>query len=459
MTETHPSTPRLAHPDPMGDARDVLRHTRYLARWTILSAPIAALAGSAVALFLWALDRATATREAEPWLLWWLPLAGVAVGALYHWLGRSVERGNNLLVDEIHEPGGGVPARMAPLVLVGTLLTHLFGGSAGREGTAVQMGGAIASTIERLAFARLPGWFRLTTAERRVLLQCGVAAGFGAVFGTPITGAVFALEVLAIGRLSYAALVPCLIASLLGDAVTAAWGIGHASYPSISLAALGVARIDLLLLGKVVVAAALFGVTSALFAGTTHALAERMRRHVASPWLRPMIGGTLVIALTFAVGSRDYLGLGMQSADPQAVTILSSFHVGGAATWSWLLKFVFTVITLGTGFKGGEVTPLFFIGATLGNTLGVTLHAPVELFAALGFVAVFAGASNTPLACTIMGLELFGADAAIYIATACFIAYLFSGHTGIYAAQRPGTPKGDLPAMHSGGGGDAETVR
>jgi H+/Cl- antiporter ClcA len=279
-----------------------------------------------------------------------------------------------------------------------------------------------------------------------------VAAGFGAVFGTPITGAVFALEVLAIGRISYAALVPCLLASLSGDWVTAAWGIHHAPYPTIALNALGVGHLDPLLLLKVAAAAVVFGAVSAIFAGTTHEIARQFKRLVPQPWLRPAIGAVIVIALTLALGTRDYLGLGLSSPDTHSVTILSSFHDGGARTWNWLLKLLFTAVSLGSGFKGGEVTPLFFIGAALGNALGVLMHAPVLLFAALGFVAVFAGASNTPLACTIMGLELFGADAAVYIATACFIAYLFSGHSGIYRAQRVATPKGDLE--HAGVTGD-----
>ena len=430
-------------------AGDYANHIRYVARWLTLVAPVAFVIGSAVALFLWALDVMTRTRWAHPWLLWLLPVGGMAIGALYHLWGKSAEAGNNLIVEEIHEPGGGVPGRMAPLILVGTLATHLFGGSAGREGTAVQMGGSLASTLERVLFSRLPGWFQLDDDERRELLQAGVAAGFGAVFGTPITGAVFALEVLAIGRLTYVALIPCLIAALIGDWVTGAWGIHHTVYPRLSLDALGVSHLDPLLLGKVAVAAAAFGLASTLFAELTHGLGRTFRKLVRRPWLRPALGAVIVIGLTLALGTRDYLGLGVSSPDAGGVSILSSFRAGGAAPGSWALKLLFTAVTLASGFKGGEVTPLFFIGAALGNALAVGLHAPVALFAALGFVAVFAGATNTPLACTIMGIELFGADAAIYIATACFLAYLFSGHSGIYLSQRVATPKGDTTAALS----------
>jgi H+/Cl- antiporter ClcA len=406
---------------------------RYLARWLLLVTPGAVVIGSAVALFLWALDRATVLRWDHPWLLWLLPAGGALVGALYHYVGRAAEGGTDLVMDEIHEPGGGVPARLAPLVFVGTIATHLFGGSAGREGTAVQMGGSIASVI-----ARRMG---LDAGDTRILLTTGIAAGFGAVFGTPLTGAVFALEVLTIGRMSYAALVPCLLASLVADRTVAAWGIHHTLYRIAPLVGGGIAHVDIVLLGKVAVAAVVFGAASMLFAGATHATARAFARVIRWPMLRPVAGGLVIIALVLALGSRDYLGLGVTAPDARAVTILSSFTPGGAMPWSWLWKLVFTAVTLGSGFKGGEVTPLFFIGATLGNTLGGVLHAPIDLFAALGFIAVFAGATNTPLACTLMGIELFGAGATPYFATACFLSYLFSGHSGIYSAQRLGSPK------------------
>jgi H+/Cl- antiporter ClcA len=371
-----------------------------------------------------------------------LPAAGVAIALLYRWAGTVEERGNDLIMDEIHEPGGGVPARMAPLILLSTVVTHLFGGSAGREGTALQMGGSIASSFSR--------WLGLASADRRTLLMAGIAAGFGGVFGTPVAGAIFAVEVIAIGRISHDAIVPCLVASIFGDWSCTAWGVRHTDYHHVIATA---PAVEWALLGKTAIAAFAFGMVSVLFAELTHGLKTAFRRAIPWPLLRPVVGGMLVMGLVYLLGTRSYLGLGVHAPpeDATPVSILSSFQLGGAEPLSWWWKVLFTAITLGSGFKGGEVTPLFFIGATLGNTLAVLLGAPIDLFAAIGFVAVFAGATNTPIACTVMAVELFGAGHAIYMAVGCFLAYLVSGHSGIYLSQRIAIPKGDsaLPSPGS----------
>jgi len=411
----------------------------YLLRWALWTIPLGIVTGSACALFLWLLDQATRQREALPWLLYLLPLAGAGVALVYHWWGRGSDKGNNLILDEIHEPGGGIPWQMAPLVLLGTLVTHLCGGSAGREGTAVQMGGSFAGAIRRW----LP-W--LSSHDHRLLLMAGVAAGFGGVFGTPVAGMIFALEVLTIGTLNYRALWPCLLAALVSDQVCLAWDIHHTVYRLSNSVLLvegaPLAHWDLAIAGKVVVAGLVFGLVSRLFSHAAHRWQAFLKQWIAWPVFRPVIGGLLVIALVFLLGTREYLGLGVSSANPHDTTILSAFQPGGAEQLSWFWKLVFTVVTVSSGFKGGEVTPLFFIGATLGNTLAFWLDAPVELFAAMGFVAVFSGATNTPLACTMMGIELFGSEYAAYYAAACFLAYLASGHVGIYRSQRVGLPKG-----------------
>jgi H+/Cl- antiporter ClcA/PII-like signaling protein len=412
-------------------------------KWLLTLVPISVVIGSACAFFLWSLDFVTRTRWEYPWLLFLLPIAGVGVGLVYHKFGRSAERGNNLILEEIHEPGGGVPRRMAPLVLFGTLVTHLFGGSAGREGTAVQMGGSIASGCGRL--------LGLEPADTRVLLMAGVAAGFGAVFGTPLAGAIFAIEVLTIGSLQYEALLPCFVASVVGDWTCHAWGIQHTSYRILFSGIEGASRnlhLDPLLLAKIAMASVAFGLASLLFSELSHRFHSFFKTICPYAPLRPAIGGVLVIGLVWLLGTSDYLGLGIASPNPHAMTIPSFFTGETIHAWSWWWKILFTAITLSCGFKGGEVTPLFFIGAALGNVLAGLLGAPTDLLAGLGFVAVFAGASNTPLACTIMGIELFGATNAVYIAAACFIAYVFSGHSGIYLSQRIAVPKtsgSDLP--------------
>ena len=424
------------------DAKEHVAQGRYFLKWLAIVSPAAAVIGAACALFLWSLEQVTRMRYQHPDLLFFLPLAGMAVAGLYLRFGKSVEGGNNLIMEQIHEPGGGVPSRMAPLILVGTVVTHLFGGSAGREGTAVQMGGSIASTFGRL--------LRLNAHDVRVLLMAGIAGGFGAVFGTPLAGAVFAMEVLSVGRMSYEALIPCLIAGIVGDQACAALGIRHTVYQITSVFATAhTPQLDPMLLGKVALAALAFGLASVLFAELQHSLQHLFKAAIRWPLLRPAIGGVIIIGLVYLFGTRDYLGLGVNSSDPHAVTILSCFRPDGATDWSWWWKILFTAVTLSCGFKGGEVTPLFFIGAALGNVSARFLDAApqTDLFAGLGFIAVFAGATNTPLACTIMGIELFGSHAVVYMAVACYLSYLFSGHTGVYLSQRIAVPKTASPFL------------
>ena len=427
------------------DPKEHLSLAAYTVRWSVLTVPVAVAIGSVVAFFLWALDLATSTRLAHPWLVWFLPLAGVPLLWVYLNFGGKSDQGNNLVIDEIHEPGGGVPLRMTPLILGSTVATHLFGGSAGREGTAVQMGGSLASSAAR--------WLNLPHGTAKVLMMAGVAAGFAAVFGTPLAGTVFAMEVLSIGSMQYEAILPCLGAAVVADRTCAAWGTHHTDYHlGIFSPGQGLASFDWLVCGQVLVAGAAFGLAALLFAELNHGLGTLMKRRLKAFWLRPLVGGAVIILLVYVLGTSDYLGLGVRSTSPQGVSILSSFQMGGATPWSWLWKTLFTAITLSAGFKGGEVTPLFFIGAALGNALAVMMGAPVDLFAGLGFVAVFAGATNTPLACTLMGVELFGGRQVLYLAIACFVAYFF-GSSGFCVAGIIGPPTpwpGRGPSRHSG---------
>lgn len=424
---------------------------KYFLKWFLLTVPVAAVIGSLVAFFLWLLNVAILYRFAQPWLLYLLPVAGVAIHFLYKLWGKSSEKGNNLIMDEIHQPGTGIPVQMGPLVLFTTVITHLFGGSAGREGTAVQIGGSIAQLFAK--------WFNLDEKEVRTLLMAGVAAGFGAVFGTPFTGAIFAIEVITLGKLQYKAIIPCFIASIISDFTVSIWGVHHTAY-HISFVQKkdfflsNYLQWDILLIAKILGASIVFGLASYLFTELVHGIKNLGLSIFKITWLIPFTGGVIIILLFWLVGKPDYLSLGVNAEYPGAVTIVSAFNQGGADAMSWLWKIIFTTVTLGTGFKGGEVTPLFYIGATLGNTLATLMNAPVSLFAALGFIAVFAGATNTPLACTLMGIELFGGQYVLFFAIACFIAYFFSGHSGIYSSQQI-----VIPNLLEGGFSDDETLK
>lgn len=383
--------------------------------WLLNAVIVGVLAGSATALFLWTLDKATLTREQHSWLVYLLPFAGILVVYLYFQFGRNVERGNNLLIEEIHDPKKIIPFGMLPLIFVGTVITHLFGGSAGREGTAVQMAGAIADQWAHL--------FKKLRLDRQQLLMMGMSAGFASVFGTPLAGAIFGVEVLAIGRIRYASLLPCIFAAAIAHFVCISWGIQHTTYfiglvPDLSIATICWAFL----------AGILFGLCAWFFSWSLHRSSAALKEAIASPFLRVFLGGVVIIALTLILQSDRYLGLGIPS-------ILNSFAIPSGPQ-DFILKIIFTVITLSVGFKGGEVTPLFFIGATLGSFLSVFMGLPTGLLAGMGFVAVFAGAANVPLASLFMALEMFGGPPGIYMAIAVITSYVFSSHNGIYSAQK-----------------------
>lgn len=392
----------------------------YILKWILITAVAGALIGSASALLLSSLNWATDYRESHLWIIGLLPLAGLVIGLIYHYFAGTAARGNNFLIEEIHSAHNIIPFKMAPLVYIGTVLTHLFGGSAGREGTGVQMGGAIADFMSRV--------FRMHPYDRKIMIQIGIGAGFASVFGTPLAGAVFALEVIIVGRMRYDAILPIFLASFFANYACHAWGIKHTVYHITQVPELGV---DILL--WVLLASVFFGLTARLFSRSIEFWSRTAKKYVAYAPFCPLFGGICIALCVWVMGTTKYIGLGVP-------VIVNSF----SETQMWydfLLKLILTTFTIGVGFKGGEVTPLFFVGATLGSALSAVIPLPLSFMAGIGFVAVFAGATNTPIACTFMGIELFGVEAGIYLGIACVASYLFSGHTGIYTAQIVGSPK------------------
>jgi H+/Cl- antiporter ClcA len=383
-------------------------------KWILICVLIGLFSGSASAFFLVALEWVSQFREHHLWIIWLLPMGGLCIGLLYYYYGNEVLKGNNLLLEEYNNPQKTIPLKMAPMVLVGTLITHLFGGSAGREGTAVQMSGAIADQFQ--------GLFKLNISDRKTLIIMGISAGFASVFGTPLAGALFALEVLYVSKITVKSVILSFLVAYVAYFTVEFWQVKHTQY-HIPM----VPEMTLQMLPWLIIVGILFGLTAMLFSRTTHFWGRLFSKTIKHPPLRPFVGGIILALTIYFIGTTKYIGLGIP-------TIVDSFSTPNE-WFDFLIKILFTGFTLGAGFKGGEVTPLFFVGATLGSALSLLVPLPIALLAGMGFVAVFSGATHTPIACTIMGMELFGIESGVFIGIACVIAYFSSGSIGIYHSQ------------------------
>lgn len=387
----------------------------YLIKWFLISIIIGVAIGSLSAFFLKSLEWVTLKQNTYSWLLFLLPIGGAVISFLYKKIGKNAIRGNNLVIEQANGENEEIPLILVPLTLTGTLVTHLFGGSAGREGTAVQMGGAVAEFIGKL--------IKLNKLDRKIIIICGISAGFSSVFGTPIAGTIFGLEVLSLGVIRHEALLPSFLSAFIANIVTLSYGITHTPYLIGSIPSFSIA-----LFFKLIIAGIIFGIIGLVFSHSIVIIKRVYSKWIKDPVIRSFVGGVVIILFVFIIGSRDYLGL--------SLPLLQQAFDGTANTFAFLWKLIFTVFTLGAGFQGGEVTPLFDIGATLGSSLSQILSVPTPFLAALGFIGVFAAATNTPIACFIMGMELFGSSSLVYLFLICVISYICSGNSGIYSSQK-----------------------
>lgn len=392
--------------------RSVGLYTAVLAKWTLLSVVVGGLCGAVGAVFHLSVHYASETREVYPWLLWCLPLAGLMIVGAYKLMGTE-GLGTNDIIDAVHEDKR-IPFLLLPSIFLGTLLTHLCGGSAGREGAALQIGGTLGQRVGR--------FLRLDDQDLRVATLSGMAACFSALFGTPLTAVIFAVMGISVGTLYHAALLPCLMSALAAFGVSLALGVEPTRF---SVAAPEIAVGTFV---RVLPLAVLFALVSILFCTFIHAAEHWMQRRFPNPWVRVALGGFAVIALTYLAGTRDYNGAGME-------VIAAAVEQGTVRPAAFLWKLLFTAVTLAAGFKGGEVVPSFFVGAAFGCAAAPLLGLPAGFGAALGLVSVFCGVTNSPVASVFLSVELFGSQGLWYFALACGISYMLSGYSGLYSSQ------------------------
>ena len=383
-------------------------------RWLFFACIIGVVVGAVGVGFHHAISLVTDWRTAHPQILFVLPLAGLFLVWLYRACDMARDGGTSLVLISVRD-NAPIRLRTAPLIITATILTHLCGGSSGREGAALQMGSAISAWIGRL--------MRLDDKDERVIKMCGMAAGFSALFGTPLAAAVFAMEVVSVGVMYYAAMFPCLLASLVA-LMTARMLGGRAE----AFLVFGIPKLTPLALAQVIALGLLCALVAILFCKVFGVIQRGYARYLPNPYARVVVGACVVIGATLALGSRDYNGAGMD--------IIWEAFTGHAHPAAFLIKMVLTAITLGAGFKGGEIVPAFFVGATFGCYYGGLLGLSGSFAAGVGMVAVFCGVTNCPLTSILLAYELYGGNGLLLFALGCAVSYMFSGYSGLYSAQK-----------------------
>ncbi len=383
-------------------------------RWVIFAILSGLIVGGIGTLFYFGMYLVTLTRTKNPWLIFLLPVSGLVIVGCYRLLHDEKDTGTNLVLSAIHSDEE-LPLRMAPLIFLSTLITHLFGGSAGREGAALQLGGSIGNGLGKL--------FRFDDKDKHIMIMCGMSAAFSALFGTPMAAAVFSMEVVSVGVMYYAALVPCVISSLVASMVARYFGVAQELFLIENIPAF-----RFLPAVKISVLAVLCAGVSILFCIMLHSSDHLYKRFFKNAYIRIFVGGCLVIALTLLVGDQTYNGAGMN--------MIEQYMQGQVPPEAFILKMLFTAVTLGAGFKGGEIVPSFFTGAAFGCLFGNILGFSPSLCTAVGMTAVFCGVTNCPITALLISFELFGYDAMPYFLLAVAFSYMLSGYYGLYSSQK-----------------------
>ncbi len=382
-------------------------------RWIILAIITGFIVGGVGILFVKGLGLANAFRNAQPYIILGLPLAGLLIVFLYKISNYENDKGTNLVLSTLHAKSQ-IPFRMAPLIFISTILTHLFGGSAGREGAALQLGGSIGNQLGRC--------FRLNEDDTRIMVMCGMSAAFSAIFGTPLAAVIFAMEVSSIGIMYYSAFVPCMFASLVASTFATAMGV-HAEAFTIA------EPVDFAVIPAlfIVLLGILCAIISIIFCKTLHISGHLFRRYISNSYIRVIVGSIAIIALSALLKTTAYSGAG--------VNLIEEAFLGESPKMAFFWKIIFTAITLGVGFKGGEIVPSFCIGATFGALFGSLVGLSPSLCAAVAMVSVFCGVTNSPITSLIIGFEMFGFDSMRFLLIGVAISYMLSGYTGLYSEQ------------------------